>query len=282
MTSSTQQPLVQLIDTEQHVLAILSGLRPESRESPSMFIDLEGIKLGRHGTISILSIYEASHDIVYLIDVHSLGDKAFTTGSPSLQDILQDPNVAKVIFDVRNDSDAMFKHFGVKLAGVQDLQLMELAQRRGSKRLVKGLAKCVEQDSGLPATAIADWKLCKDRGRRLFAPELGGHYEVFNERPLRNEIKEYCAQDVVIMKHLYSVYNGKLNSSWRNKMLDETRKRIQQSQSANYNPQSRDNALGPWRSEQRTYSTDDYDELHQDTARDCDGWEDDMIKSGDW
>lgn len=150
-----------------------------------MFIDLEGIKLSRHGSLSILSLYEASHNVVYLIDVHTMGEKAFTTGSVTLEDILQAPNVPKVIFDVRNDSDALFKHFGVDLAGVRDLQLMELAQRRGSKRLVSGLANCVERDSGLSTTAITEWKLRKDSGRRLFAPELGGGNKVFNEMSAR-------------------------------------------------------------------------------------------------
>ena len=36
----------------------------------------------------------------------------------------------------------------------------------------------------------------KARGLKLFAPELGGSYDVFLERPLRPEIVAYCCADV--------------------------------------------------------------------------------------
>lgn len=47
----------------------------------------------------------------------------------SLQSILESPKTPKVFFDVRTDSDALFAQFGIKLAGIIDLQLMELASR---------------------------------------------------------------------------------------------------------------------------------------------------------
>ena len=55
---------------------------------------------------------------VCLIDVFSLGSQAFnTTGIKGklLKDALQHEKIRKVYFDVRNDSDALFAHFGVAL-----------------------------------------------------------------------------------------------------------------------------------------------------------------------
>lgn len=87
------------------------------------------------------------------------------------------------------------------------------------------------------------------------------------------------------MKRLYDVYAGKLNPSWWQKMLIETKRRIQQSQSTGYIPHSRDKTFGRWTwSEQRTRRNhDDYDDdFYQDLAKDCGGWEDDMVKNGEF
>ena len=40
------------------------------------------------------------------------------------------------------------------------------------------------------------WKKVKEAGNRLFAPEKGGSYNIFETRPLDPRILAYCAQDV--------------------------------------------------------------------------------------
>lgn len=45
------------------------------------------------------------------------------------KDILENENIPKVFFDVRDDFDALFAHFGVALKVVEDIQLMESASR---------------------------------------------------------------------------------------------------------------------------------------------------------
>lgn len=104
--------------------------------SPTMYIDLEGIDLCREGSLSILTLLIDTGTPtrrVHLIDVHILGAQAFNTSGvkgKTLKDILQNDKIPKVFFDVRNDSDALFAHFGVALQGVEDVQLMESATRR--------------------------------------------------------------------------------------------------------------------------------------------------------
>ena len=108
--------------------------------SPTMYIDLEGVDLCREGSLSILTLLIDTGiptGRVCLIDVHVLGAQAFnTTGvrRKTLKDILQDEKIPKVSFDARNDSDALFAHFGVALQGVEDIQLMESATRRTRNR----------------------------------------------------------------------------------------------------------------------------------------------------
>lgn len=100
---------------------------------------------------------------------------------------------------MRNDSDALYSHFGIKLAGVQDLQLMELATRSFPRRRVNGLARCIENDAPMTAAERQRWKATKQKGVDLFAPERGGSYEVFNVRPLAEDIIQYCVEDVRLL-----------------------------------------------------------------------------------
>lgn len=124
---------------------------PPAPSKPSMYIDLEGVNLCRDGSLSIFTLLIDTGTPtmnVYLIDVHSLGSQAFNTAGikrKTLKNILQDETISKVFFDVRNDSDALFSHFGVALKGVEDIQLMESATRKttSSRKYVTGLAKCV-------------------------------------------------------------------------------------------------------------------------------------------
>ena len=91
----------------------------------------------------------------------TLGKEAFThlgTGGIALQDILESSAVTKVFFDIRNDSDALFSLFGVRVGGIEDLQLMELATRTSNRKLVKGLAKSIQQDARLSAADVKAWK----------------------------------------------------------------------------------------------------------------------------
>jgi exonuclease 3'-5' domain-containing protein 1 len=211
-------------------------------------------------------MYVLPHDRTYLIDVHTLGKRAFSpeeTGeddsdsqdaghhlgqtrqghtearTTTLKSILESPTTKKAIFDVRHDSDALFAHFDIKLAGIEDLQLMELATRGSERTHVKGLAYCIRwnipyaewkdgQDS------IDKWLETKEKGRKLFAPEHGGSFEVFNQRPLSDDVLKYCIEDVRLLPILWTVYNGWLTPFWRKLVNREVENRIRSSQSAKF------------------------------------------------
>jgi exonuclease 3'-5' domain-containing protein 1 len=108
----------------------------------------------------------------------------------------------------------LFGLFGIRVGGIEDVQLMELASRSFPKRFINGLAKCIERDSTLPYAEKREWKASKERGHKLFDPNLGGGYAVFDERPLSAEINKYCVQDVIHMPALRELYRAKLYDVW--------------------------------------------------------------------
>jgi exonuclease 3'-5' domain-containing protein 1 len=231
-------------------ILITAHLQPSAPGSPVMYMDLEGINLSRHGSISIVTILAKSArlraDCVFLIDVHKLRARAFTTPGTkgqTLQDILQDATKTKVFFDVRNDSDALFALYKIALAGIEDIQLMESATRRTtqSRGFVTGLAKCIEQN----LSTTQAWKLVKEKGEKLFNPVHGGSYAVFNQRPIPADIVAYCAGDVALLPALREVFFAQ-TARQRGVIVEQTARRVSVSQSAGYLPQGPDKPRAPW------------------------------------
>ncbi|KAJ2977928.1 hypothetical protein NQ176_g4095 [Zarea fungicola] len=220
---------ITLVDSVEELTSLIKAISGLPTSPPSLYVDLEGINLSRDGSISILQIYSLPGQHTYLVDVHRLGDTAFSTpgkDEETIKSILESKYIPKVFFDVRNDSDALYSHFGIHLQGIEDLQLMELATRPGRRRFVSGLAKCIEYDAPLTVQEKAAWLVSKRAGQQLFAPEKGGSYEVFNERPLAKEIVQYCANDVHILARLWKYYDGKMTGKWRAKMLVAAEARV--------------------------------------------------------
>ena len=242
-----------VVDSAITLVSLLDNLINLAVSPPSLYFDLEGVKLGRHGSISIISLYITPIKTIYLIDIHRLGKTAFSTtnrSATSLKTILESPAIPKVIFDIRNDSDALFSLFQISVDGIKDLQLMELATRKGSKDFVAGLAKCIEKESPVSAAAKEEWQRTKEGASRLFDPKKGGRYEIFNDRPMKPEIIQYCARDVALLPGLYNVYNAKLclpgEGLWKSRVRKATKDRIILSQSPGYDGQAKSKIRGPW------------------------------------
>ena len=282
-----------LIDSKESLATLIDTVVNLPSNPPSLYLDLEGINLSRHGFISIMQLMLYPQMDIYLIDIHILGSMAFTTpgsGGTTLRSILESPNIPKVFFDVRNDSNALFFHHGIALQGVQDIQLMEYASRpyirASTKKLVHGLHKCIQTDAPITLQQKQTWKAAKDAGIMLFAPDRGGSYAVFNDRPLKKEIKAYCSyfpipsylcsiqsgaprhrlgtpvlphesrmltwnnttgvQDVQFMPILRQTYCNRLQPAWKTKVDAETMVRVHSSQTKAYQPHGDHKALSPW------------------------------------
>ncbi|KAL4963976.1 uncharacterized protein BDV14DRAFT_201234 [Aspergillus stella-maris] len=249
---ANDEPII--VDTPSAMASLVDSMAIANHPStpPSFYFDLEGVNLSRHGSISILQIYHLPLKQVYLVDVHKMGKTAFNipgavkSGS-TLKSILEDHSIQKVFFDVRNDSDALYAHFNIHLAGIQDIQLHEFVTRPGrGGRFVSGLAKCIDYDAGLSFTERTKGAAIKDKGKRLFAPELGGSYEVFNVRPMHDDIVRYCAQDVRVLPRLWATYDRRvIDASLMRKVEDAVSERIDVCFEIGYTGKGRDRALAP-------------------------------------
>lgn len=283
----------EIINTTKQVSDLVDWLilrhSPPEPYEPTMYIDLEGVNLCREGSLSILTLLIDTGIPtirVCLIDVYSLGSQAFnTTGikGKTLKDILYDEKIPKVFFDVRNDSDALFAHFGVALQGVEDVQLMESATRMttSSRKYLNDLAKCLEQGV-LHGSDLTSWKLAKEKGERSFKAEFGGSYKIFEQRPIPTEIISYCVGNVQYLPQLWRRFRSNTDR-WQDLVNKETKKRVEASQKPEYQPHGPDRTLAPWSEEQnRTLDEwnyvppprDDFEDDDWDSDGD-DGWVDD-------
>jgi exonuclease 3'-5' domain-containing protein 1 len=241
-----------MVDTPAAVKSLVDILAHLQKSFGSIYMDLEGINLSRHGSISLIQILAPSCEQAFIVDIHILGMTAFDTiGSEgkSLKDALESKTIKKYLFDVRNDSDALYALFGVRLEGVVDVQLLELASRKGMKHALCGLAKCIEQEQALPPKALLQWQNTKKDVIKKFDPKLGGTYEVFNIRPLPQVLIDYCVGDVEFLPLLSTIYQKRMSCHWLEKARVETEKRLEESRSPSYKHHGRQKSLGPksWR-----------------------------------
>ncbi|KAK5107068.1 hypothetical protein LTR62_001886 [Meristemomyces frigidus] len=182
----------EFLDTSTALATFLGDLGDCDGQPPRFYVDLEGNNLSRRGTLSLVTILLEPERTLYLVDVTTIGQEAFTIAGANgrtLQNSLESKDIVKVFFDMRNDSDALFCLYGIRVAGIEDLQLMELASRLFAKRNVNGLVMCIERDGTIDFQERRRWQAVKDQGKRLFDPQQGGSYAVFDQRPLSQDVK---------------------------------------------------------------------------------------------
>lgn len=216
-----------------------------------LYVDLEGIDLCRYGSVSLLILYAPIMRQAFVVDVFTLQAAAFTTRGArdlSIQDILESAERKKAFFDVRNDSDAIFYHYGVRLRGVEDIQLIHNANRgKAYRNNLSGLSVCMARV--LSPAEYVEWANSKRAGHRLFSPAEGGSYDVFNVRPLSPEIISYCVGDVYYLPRLRQSHWTFLSDEWRQKVIDETEARIVETHQDGYRPHWPGKTRSPWEEE---------------------------------
>ncbi|KAE9991057.1 hypothetical protein EG327_000596 [Venturia inaequalis] len=238
---ATANSLSVLISTTQELKDFVSTISA----SNTLYLDLEGKSLGRHGTICIISILVYPEQVVRLVDVTTLGKAAFsTTGTngKTIKSILEDSSIVKCLWDCRNDADALFALYQVSIAGVTDIQLLENATRKGAKTYLCGLAKAIELDLQLNWSDRRRWQDTKKAVNGLMSQD------VFAARPMERNTIDYCVNDLVHLPTLLNAYTARLKTlpSWSAKIRDATALRIQEAHSKGYEPQSEQKKFGPW------------------------------------
>ncbi|KAJ6615831.1 ribonuclease H-like domain-containing protein [Mycena sp. CBHHK59/15] len=246
-----------LVDT----IPLLRLCLSEIGDAKSLAVDLEGVALCRSGKLCIIQLKATGGDTIWLIDVVVLGAAAFEESDAhghSLKAILESSSIRKVFYDVRNDSDALLNLFGITLENVFDLQLLELAvcssnpigRRPIPPRFLNGLKASLEIYVAplKSAEVIRTWARVKEAGLQLFAPERGGRYEVFEDRPLKAALVAYCAQDVALLDKLETALRNRMGTygtDWERRIRAESAARVALARSANYTPRGREKALAP-------------------------------------
>lgn len=275
------------MDIYTSLITSLSELRNFLSSLPddkSLYLDLEGSNLGRHGSISLLTVLVHPGNQVHLIDLLTLGSAAFTTssaGGATLKSILGDPEVPKYFWDLRNDADALWSLFNVGLANVTDIQLLENASR-GSRdnTFLSGLDTAVRLD--LPQLRPAErqrWARTKQAVKARMPAA-----QVFSAWPLDAETVEYCVNDVRYLPALQAVYERRISPRGLAMAKDHSLQRAVEVRSPSYDPQSPNKARGPWAGS-RPGRVENWDILNfenEDELEDLiSDWEDDKLCSND-
>lgn len=156
-------------------------------------VDIEREDLGRNGTITVVSV--ATKHTVFVFDlglahVHGAAPLLLTAGR--LGEVLEDPQLHKLMFDCRADADALYSKYGVSIRNVCDLQVMATLATSPKGRYLAGMQKVFLKlnifDTATEAVRLA--------AVQLFDPTNGGSYECWHVRPLLPQIAAYCAVNV--------------------------------------------------------------------------------------
>lgn len=200
-TSAMSQGVL-LVDTIQTCALITSHLMNHEE----LAMDVEGIDLCRTGSIALIQLCSKSGQVM-LFDIAAMGQAAFDAGG--LRAVLESPHICKVVYDGRADADALYHRHRVQIHHAFDLQVQHALRNSGSgDRYVKGLQKCLSDAGVVPLMERARLERLKEEGRRLFAPDHGGRYSVWMERPLRQALVDYAAADVKYLLPVKAMWSG--------------------------------------------------------------------------
>jgi len=126
--------------------------------------------------------------------------------------------VAKLFFDCRADTDALWHLHKVMPKNLLDMQVLAHKAVCGSSAYVLGLGKALEYILPYPKRQAS--KGLKEAGQRLFAPNLGGKLEIWRTRPLPMILRCYCAVDVVYLFDMLKQWNKHMSVSMLRKISE--------------------------------------------------------------
>ena len=179
------------IDTEGKLSIAIEEIRKAIQKGETIAVDCEGVTLSRFGSVTLINI--AVRGQVYLIDVLKIGNTAYDGG---LRSILEDKSIQKLMFDCREDADALEHLHNVRLDGVLDVQLLEVKNRirQTGYTKIRSLKHCLE-------LFVSDKTMLevKLKGRSSMYQDN----ELWKKRPLSEDILKYASIDVIALFKLY-------------------------------------------------------------------------------
>jgi 3'-5' exonuclease len=206
---------VEYVDCEEKLGKAVNSLS----SCGDLVFDCEGDDLSRTGALTVATFgsLTSSSSPIYVVDVQVLGpNTVFSKHNTSFRTLLEDEQIPKIMFDCRSDSDALFHQYGVRLSGVQDMQILDQAAR-----IMDGAApphRCPYLKSAniprLPGMDAVS-RRCGIALTKLPAPHgglFGSSNKAWSKRPLPVQAIAYAAQDVYIIKQIYTKINSLTNN----------------------------------------------------------------------
>lgn len=159
------------------------------------------------------------------------------------------------MWDCRSDASALFFEYGVRISCVIDLQLHYVASKilsGANMQWLCGLGKVLDRDEFKSIMAPAErsrLSIVKQNAHKLFAPQLGGSYAVWLERPLQTMLLEY-ATDCVYFPKLRRALNRNcgvwfagIEEIFGNLLVDAAKARVDDAIAGNHDGSDRDRSI---------------------------------------
>eukprot|EP00033_Pygsuia_biforma_P000309 GCRY01000377.1.p1 GENE.GCRY01000377.1~~GCRY01000377.1.p1 ORF type:complete len:608 (+),score=133.82 GCRY01000377.1:385-2208(+) len=173
-------------------------------QTSTLAVDLEGNNLSRHGSISLLQVDDGRG--TFLFDIKELGAEGFEEGG--LKELLESRRMDKLIFDSRNDSDALWHLYSIALQGVVDIQILACMlerQQNGNdqqQEFLVGFGRAL-QLLNISVDERESAQQVKKAGKTLFYSTMGSDHSIWDLRPLPAMLLKYAANDVHYLFDMY-------------------------------------------------------------------------------
>jgi exonuclease 3'-5' domain-containing protein 1 len=170
---------------------VIEEIRQAIQKGETIAVDCAGVELSHFGSVTLINIAVSGQ--VYLIDVLKICNTAYDGG---LCSILEDRSIQKLMFDCREDADALKHLYNVRLDGILDVQLLEVINRIRNRgyTTIRSLKHCLE-------LFVSDKTMIevKLKGR----PSMSQDNKLWEKRPLSEDILKYASIDVLALSKLY-------------------------------------------------------------------------------
>ncbi|CAC5423185.1 EXD1 [Mytilus coruscus] len=199
-----KEQLYKYITTTEELKSAVHEIQNALSTENIIALDLEGLNLSRSGTITLLAI--ASRSQVYLFDVLKLGPSTFDKG---LKEIFEDDAINKLLFDCREDSDALWHLYDVNLKGVLDIQLLEIITQATAKVPSEWKKRNFRDHEIVRLESLIScmYHYHKDndilRIKQIIERKMKLQKNLWKERPLSDTLLKYAASDVKCLFPLY-------------------------------------------------------------------------------
>jgi exonuclease 3'-5' domain-containing protein 1 len=179
-----------------------------TRESNTVLgLDLEGVNLGRGGTITLVQISTKDQE-VFIFDVY----RTLRIMEEVLKPILESPDIFKVIHDCVNDSCALFFNHQIRLDGVLDTQVAHciIQQQDSVKSASKNKSSSMNALLEIYGACSLPINGKKDSMKKVY--RRNQHF--WATRPLTQEMIIYAASDVFALVPLMDVMSSMIREEY--------------------------------------------------------------------